>query len=75
MSNSKLRIIAHNGSTIGQRKDTRTASIGCIDNGRSPIAEENVRLLRAFSQVDDDRRRAWLIELVEHFAGLEPAKH
>jgi hypothetical protein len=74
MSNSKLRVIAHNGPAIAQRKG-ETASVGCIDNGSSPSAEENVRLLKAFNRVDDSRRRAWLLELVEHFAGLDPAAH
>jgi hypothetical protein len=49
--------------------------MNCIGKGESPSAEENVRLLKAFSRVDDSRRRAWLLELVEHFAGLDPAAH
>jgi hypothetical protein len=74
MPNSKLRIIAQSPA-IAQRKDTGTAPVSCIGKGDSPSAEENVRLLQAFSRVDDSRRRAWLLELVEHFAGLDPAPH
>ena len=74
MSN-KLRIIAHNGSAIAQQEDTGAAPVNCIGKGSSPSAEENVRLLKAFSRVDDSRHRAWLLELVEHFAGLDPASH
>lgn len=75
MPNNKLRIIAHNSSAIAPRQTTKAAPVGCIDNGTSPSAEENLRLLKAFSRVDDSRRRAWLLELVEHFAGLDPASH
>ena len=75
MSNNKLRIIAQSGSAIAQRQDTETAPLSCMDKRSSPSAEENLRLLKAFSRVDDSRRRAWLLELVEHFAGLDPAQH
>ena len=75
MTDSKLRIIAQNGPAIAQRKGTRNAPVGCIEKGSSPSAEENLRLLKAFSRIDDSRRRAWLLELVEHFAGLDPAAH
>ena len=75
MPNSKLRIVAHSGSTISQPQDSAAAPIGCIDKTSSPSAEENLRLLKAFGRVDDSRRRAWLLELVEHFAGLDTAAH
>ena len=75
MPNSKLRLIAQTGPAIARSKDPGTVSVSCIDNGSSPSAEENLRLLKAFSRVDDARRRAWLLELVEHFAGLDPAAH
>jgi hypothetical protein len=75
MPNSKLRIIAHSGSAIAQPRARATAPVGCIDKADSPSAEENLRLLKAFGRVDDGRRRAWLIELVEHFAGLDKAAH
>jgi len=74
MPNSKLRILAQSPA-IARREDTGTAPVGCIDKGDGPSAEENVRLLQAFARVDDSRRRAWLLELVEHFAGLDPAPH
>jgi hypothetical protein len=74
MPNSKLRIMAQSPA-IARREDTGTAPVNCIDHSGSPSAEENVRLLKAFSRVDDSRRRAWLLELIEHFAGLDPAAH
>jgi hypothetical protein len=76
MPNSKLRVIAHNVSTIAQPKDS-VAPASCTGEPASPVgAEENLRLIKAFSCVDDVRRRAWLLELVEHFAGLgDSAKH
>ena len=46
----------------------------CAGGTGSPAsAEENLRLLKAFSRVGDAPRRAWLLELVEYFAGLESA--
>jgi hypothetical protein len=76
MSNSKLRIVVQNGSAIAQTKNGRVSAISCIDKGDGPAsAEENLRLLKAFSRIDDVRRRAWLLELIEHFARLDPAAH
>lgn len=75
MSNSKLPIVAHSSSAIARSKNGATASVGCIGKTGSPSAEENLRLLKAFGRVDDSRRRAWLLELVEHFAGLDTAAH
>ena len=73
MPNSKLQIVAQSGSTIAQSQDSATAPVACLDKTDSPSAEENLRLLKAFGRVDDGRRRAWLLELVEHFAGLDSA--
>ena len=75
MPNSKLQIVAQSGSTIAQPQDSATASVACLNKTDSPSAEENLRLLKAFGRVDDSRRRAWLLELVEHFAGLDTAAH
>jgi hypothetical protein len=75
MPDSKLRIIASSGPAVSQRQDSAAARIGCVDMTNGPGAEENLRLLKAFGRVDDRRRRAWLLELVEHFAGLDAAAH
>jgi hypothetical protein len=75
MRHSKLRIVAHGSPAIAQPQDRATAPIACLDKTDSPSAEENLRLLKAFGRVDDSRRRAWLLELVEHFAGLDTAAH
>lgn len=75
MPNSKLRIVVHSGSAIVQPQDSATAPVGRIATTDSPGADENLRLLKAFARVDDSRRRAWLLELVEHFAGLDAAAH
>jgi hypothetical protein len=75
MPHSKLRIVAHSSSAMAQPRDSATAPIACLDKTDSPSAEENVRLLKAFGRVNDSRRRAWLLELVEHFAGLDTAAH
>jgi len=72
---NKLRIVAHSGSAIAQPQASATAAVGCIEKTDNPTAEENLRLLKAFGRVDDGRRRAWLLELVEHFAGLDKAAH
>lgn len=75
MPNSKLRIVVHSGPTIAQSQDSTAPAADCIEKTDSPSAEENLRLLKAFGRVDDSRRRAWLLELVEHFAGLDAAAH
>ncbi len=75
MPNGKLRIVAHSDSKIAEPQDGATVAARCIDKTDSPSAEENLRLLKAFGRVDDSRRRAWLLELVEHFAGLDAAAH
>mgnify|MGYP006873845762 CR=1 FL=1 len=74
MPNSKLRIVAQSSAAIAQREDDGVAPVSCIDK-KAASAEENLRLLKAFSRIDDSRQRAWLLELVEHFAGLDPAAH
>ena len=75
MPHSKLRIVAHRSSAIAQPRDRAAAQVACLEKTDSPSAEENLRLLKAFGRVDDSRRRAWLLELVEHYAGLDTAAH
>ena len=77
MSDRKLRLVAQNSVLAPQIKDDAFGKVNCgqMDCGELPSgpasAEENLRLLKAFSVIGDNRRRAWLVELVEHFAGLE----
>lgn len=75
MPHSKLRIVAHSSSAIAQPQDRAAAQVACLEKTDGPGAEENLRLLKAFGRVDDSRRRAWLLELVEHFAGLDTVAH
>jgi hypothetical protein len=75
MPDSKLRIVAHGSAPIARPPDSATAPVACLEKTDRPSAEENLRLLKAFGRVDDSRRRAWLLELVEHFAGLDTAAH
>ena len=57
-----------------QPKDGAFGQIDCTDRPGSPAsAEQNLRLIKAFSLIADNRRRTWLIDLVEHFARLDSA--
>lgn len=72
MSDRKLRLVAQNSMLATQPKDDSFGHLDCASEPRGPAsAEENLRLIKAFSVIADNRRRAWLVELVEHFAGLE----
>jgi hypothetical protein len=72
MSDRKLRLIAQNGGLATQSRDDAFGQVGHSDKSDSPAsADESLRLIKAFSVIGDNRRRAWLVELVEHFAGLE----
>jgi hypothetical protein len=72
MSDRKLRLVAQNSMLAPQLKEDAFGQLDCAELPRGPAsAEENLRLLKAFSVIGDNRRRAWLVELVEHFAGLE----
>jgi hypothetical protein len=85
MSDRKLRLVTQNSTQVRQPKDSvfrkvnRGQASGQVNGASGPgspaSAEENLRLLKAFSVIDDNRRRAWLLELVEHFAGLDSATH
>jgi len=77
MSDRKLRLVAQNSRLAPQLKDDAFGPVefGQVDcagrPGSSASAEDTLRLIKAFSVIADNRRRAWLVELVEHFAGLE----
>ena len=72
MSDRKLRLVAQSSVQVLQPEDDAFGSMGCTGHHGSPAsAEENLRLIKAFGVIADNRRRAWLVELVEHFAGLE----
>ena len=72
MSDRKLRLVAQNNGAAPQIKDNAFGRMDCADQTGSAVSpEENLRLIKAFSVIGDNRRRAWLVELVEHFAGLE----
>ena len=72
MSDRKLRLVAQNSRLMPQLKDEALSQMDCAGQPSGPAsAEESLRLLKAFSVISDNRRRAWLVELVEHFAGLE----
>jgi hypothetical protein len=77
MSDRKLRLVAQSSTLAPQPKDNAFGQVNysqmnCADQPTGEAsAEENLRLIKAFSRVGDGRRRAWLVELVEHFAGLE----
>jgi len=73
MSDRKLRLIAQISTPVAQPKDG-AIGIDCADKPDSPAsAEQNLRLIKAFSLIADNRRRTWLIDLVEHFARLDSA--
>ena len=73
MSDRKLRL-AQSSTLVPQPKDGAIGQIDCADRPGSPAsAEENLRLIKAFSLIADNRRRTWLIDLVEHFARLDSA--
>ncbi len=56
----------------GQVNCGQVNQVNRADQPDSPAsAEENLRLIKAFNLIADNRRRTWLIQLVEHFAGLE----
>lgn len=72
MSDRKLRLVAQNSVLAQQPKDDAFDHLDCAGQPGAPASpEENLRLIKAFSVIADNRRRAWLVELVEHFAGLE----
>ena len=82
MSDRKLRLIAQSSAPEPQPKadafgqvncgQVNCGQVNCVDQPGSPAsAEENLRLIKAFSLIADNRRRTWLIDLVEHFARLE----
>ncbi len=76
MPNNKLRIIAHNESAMVRPRSREFLPAKRARKVGTPSStEENVRLIKAFSGIDDPRRRAWLLELVEHFAGLDAPAH
>jgi hypothetical protein len=75
MSDRKLRIVGPSGSLLPQPKDDAFSQLNGADRpGSQATAEENLRLIKSFSVISDNRRRAWLLELVEHFAGLDAVK-
>ena len=72
MSDRKLRLVAQNSGLATQSKDDVFGHAARGDMPDNPAsAEEQLRLIKAFGVIGDNRRRAWLVELVEHFAGLE----
>ena len=77
MSDLKLRLVAQSSALVPQPKadafgQVNCGQVNCVDQPGSPAsAEENLRLIKAFSLIADNRRRTWLIDLVEHFARLE----
>ena len=72
MSDRKFRLVAQNNRLAPELKDNAFGRVDCADpSGAAVSPEENLRLIKAFSVIGDNRRRAWLVELVEHFAGLE----
>jgi hypothetical protein len=87
MSDRKLRLVAQNSALLPQPKDdafgqvnrgqmnrgqVNCGQVNFVDQPGSPAsAEEHLRLIKAFSLIGDNRRRTWLIDLVEHFASLE----
>jgi hypothetical protein len=87
MSDRKLRLLAQNSTLLPQPKDDAFGQVNCgqvnrgqvnrdqvnrTDQPDSPASTaENLRLIKAFNLIADNRRRTWLIQLVEHFAGLE----
>jgi hypothetical protein len=87
MSDRKLRLVAQNSTLVPQPKDDGFAQVDCaqvdcaqVNRGqvsgadkadRPATAKENLRLIKAFNLIADNRRRTWLVELVEHFASLE----
>jgi len=79
MSDRKLPLLARHTTLAPRSEGGSFGQMNCgqanyADGPGSPTsAEENLRLLKAFSRVGDAPRRAWLLELVEHFAGLESA--
>jgi hypothetical protein len=74
MSDRKLRIVGQSGSLLPQPKDDAFGLNGAGKPGSQATAEENLRLIKSFSVITDNRRRAWLLELVEHFASLDSVK-
>jgi len=76
MPHRKLRIVAHRRVVLPQPQAPGLGRDHCVDGGAGlASAKENLRLLKAFSRIDDDRQRAWLLELVEHLAGLDAPTH
>jgi hypothetical protein len=72
MSDRKLRLVAQNSGLATQSKNDVFGKAHHSDKPDSPAsAEEQLRLIKAFGVIGDNRRRAWLVELVEHFASLE----
>jgi hypothetical protein len=72
MSDRKLRLVAQHSTLLPQPEGDAFRQVNCVDKPGSPAsAEENLRLIKAFNVIADNRKRSWLIELVEHFAGLE----
>ena len=72
MSDRKFRLVAQNNTLTPQLNDNTSGDVNCTGQpGGAVSAEENLRLIKAFSVIADNRRRAWLVQLVEHFAGLE----
>ena len=74
MSDRKLRLVDQSSTLVPQPKDDALGATNCADKPDSPAsAEQNLRLIKAFSLIADNRRRTWLIDLVEHFARLDSA--
>jgi hypothetical protein len=72
MSDRKLRLVAQSSTLLSQPKDDGFSQLDCADKPGTPAsAEESLRLIKAFGVISDNRKRAFLVELVEHFAGLE----
>ena len=75
MANGNLRIISTNNMArlqpragISQQASYQAGYIA--DSAADPQPEEALRLIRAFTQINDRRRRARLIEQAEMFADL-----
>ena len=70
MANNEIRSIAGKHTPGLQSEDGTSGHSGCSDMAE-PTPQEGHRLMKAFLQIRDPKRRAWLVEQAERIATLK----
>jgi len=68
LGNAKIKIVSRNTMPRRQSAGRKSSGAGGVDTSLGPAPEEGLRLIRAFSRINDPAWRTRLIEEVEKHA-------